>query len=442
MFTFIAFGQSGIPGTGQTGIAALLANQCPDFYLACGNQVIRNNRYTATAKINEVVEPALIVQAIEHRYYNPFADPMARAVFYAAPGTEDLESQLLAPNGLFVNDYDDAVTLPSTATNGEAGDGFTEKYYSFDYGSAHFTVLRNFVFNDPAREGPSDLTPLFAPPDLAQLAFLTADVPASRKFWKILVLGDSPYTSKQTDNDGDLLPDDLNFRQNLEADLGGLESLGVDLVLCAGHVFFEHTHAVTSNAAGVPTVVQTGPHFVNPGAPVYVTTGGGGEPLWECLPGSFMCFEAALEGFTMTMLPKRHVTQITVDGNVLRIQPIETDGVPIDIDPNPAAGATFSSLTKTTFPPFRRADANQDGSVNLSDGVFIQNWLFQSPSPSPHCMDAADANDDEGVNLSDPVWIYNFLFQGGPPPPAPGPTSCGPDPTADALLCLEYLAGC
>jgi hypothetical protein len=57
-------------------------------------------------------------------------------------------------------------------------------------------------------------------------------------------------------------------------------------------------------------------------------------------------------------------------------------------------------------------------------------------------VDAADANDDGGVNLSDPVWIYNFLFQGGPPPPAPGPTSCGPDPTADSLICLEYLAAC
>jgi len=35
-----------------------------------------------------------------------------------------------------------------------------------------------------------------------------------------------------------------------------------------------------------------------------------------------------------------------------------------------------------------------------------------------------------GVNITDGIYILNYLFQGGPAPPAPGPDECGPDPTS------------
>jgi len=81
---------------------------------------------------------------------------------------------------------------------------------------------------------------------------------------------------------------------------------------------------------------------------------------------------------------------------------------------------------------FRRADANGDGGVDISDAVRVLEFLFAGGA-SPDCPDAADANDDTKVDISDAVRTLNFLFLGAAPPPAPGPFECGGDPTIDEL---------
>jgi len=85
---------------------------------------------------------------------------------------------------------------------------------------------------------------------------------------------------------------------------------------------------------------------------------------------------------------------------------------------------------------FRRGDADGNGSVNLTDGIFILRSLFQGGA-NPLCPDAADADDNSLVNLTDAIYILRSLFQGGADIPAPGPSSCGPDPTPDALVTCE-----
>ena len=89
--------------------------------------------------------------------------------------------------------------------------------------------------------------------------------------------------------------------------------------------------------------------------------------------------------------------------------------------------------------PFHRGDADGDGALNLTDGVFVLNYLFLG-GPAPPCMDAADANDDGQINIADGIYVLNFLFIGGPEPPRPGPVAkpCGTDPTADPLGCARY----
>jgi len=87
---------------------------------------------------------------------------------------------------------------------------------------------------------------------------------------------------------------------------------------------------------------------------------------------------------------------------------------------------------------FIRGDGNGDTKVDISDGVFILNFLFQGTA-DPSCMDAIDANDSGTVDLSDSVFSFNYLFLGGPPISAPFP-ECGGDPSADALDCFEYEA--
>ena len=86
---------------------------------------------------------------------------------------------------------------------------------------------------------------------------------------------------------------------------------------------------------------------------------------------------------------------------------------------------------------FRRGDVDGVDVINLTDGVFLLNFLFLGGG-APPCADAADANDDGALNITTGVYIFNWLFLGGPLPPAPGPGACGPDTTADELDCANY----
>ena len=102
-----------------------------------------------------------------------------------------------------------------------------------------------------------------------------------------------------------------------------------------------------------------------------------------------------------------------------------------------------TSLPECGAPPpppsgqFKRGDADAVGVINLTDGVFLLNFLFLG-GPEPPCLDAADVNDDGVLNITTAVFVFNWLFLGGPLPSAPGPATCGPDPTADDLDCASY----
>ena len=90
---------------------------------------------------------------------------------------------------------------------------------------------------------------------------------------------------------------------------------------------------------------------------------------------------------------------------------------------------------------FHRGDPNSDGSVNITDGIYVLNFLFLG-GPEPTCLESADVNDDGSINITDGIYILNFLFLGGPEPAAPGPpdSPCGPDPPGSPrdLGCAVY----
>jgi hypothetical protein len=64
-------------------------------------------------------------------------------------------------------------------------------------------------------------------------------------------------------------------------------------------------------------------------------------------------------------------------------------------------------------------DANSDGSVNVSDAVFIINYVFVG-GDTPVPLESGEANCDGSVNVSDAVYIINYVFVGGSGP-------CDPD---------------
>ncbi len=88
---------------------------------------------------------------------------------------------------------------------------------------------------------------------------------------------------------------------------------------------------------------------------------------------------------------------------------------------------------------FVRGDCNEDSLVNIADGIFTLNQLFEVPPPPRNCDDACDSNNDGLKNIADGVYLFNFLFViGSPPPPAPFP-DCGEDTgPPDALGCESF----
>ena len=95
----------------------------------------------------------------------------------------------------------------------------------------------------------------------------------------------------------------------------------------------------------------------------------------------------------------------------------------------------LSAVSTLEARDFKRGDVNEDGTVNIADGVNMLDYMFVNGFA--YCVDAHDIDDDGQVNITDAVNLFGYLFTGGGAPAAPF-TVCGPDPTADSLSCESY----
>jgi hypothetical protein len=95
-------------------------------------------------------------------------------------------------------------------------------------------------------------------------------------------------------------------------------------------------------------------------------------------------------------------------------------------------------------PIFHRGDPNDSGVIDITDGVYVLNYLFLGQK-APTCLESADANDDGRIDIADAIYLLSFLFIGGPQPFAPGPPwkPCGPDRAGSkAFLGCESYTKC
>jgi len=77
-----------------------------------------------------------------------------------------------------------------------------------------------------------------------------------------------------------------------------------------------------------------------------------------------------------------------------------------------ASDGEFNYYADAAFIP---GDANGDGGVNVSDAVWIVNYVFVGGDP-PQPLESADSNCDSMVNVSDAVFLINYVFVGGEAP--------------------------
>ena len=100
----------------------------------------------------------------------------------------------------------------------------------------------------------------------------------------------------------------------------------------------------------------------------------------------------------------------------------------------------WSAELRTSPLRFRRGDANNDATVDMSDPIRVLTLLFLDGDP-PDCRSAFDGDDNGEINLADAIFLLGFLFLQGALPPDPGPRECGRDPTPDTLSCLRTRCG-
>jgi acid phosphatase type 7 len=264
-FTFAVIGDSGTGSAGQVAVADRMVALDPDLVLHTG----------------DVIYPDGQASGYDPFFFQPYQALAKRAPIYPTLGNHDYHTQNGQP-------YLDAFYLPH---NNPAN---TERYYSFDWGEAHFTALD---FNTG--------------PDADQLEWLKNDLASTDKPWKFVFYHQAIYSSGPHGYEG--------WAEAKRALLAPIfEQHKVDVVF-NGH---DHDYERTTVISDV----------------LYIVSGGGGGPLYPVIPQSFSADAESTY----------HTVFATLDGCTLTLQAIKPDGTIFDttklekdcLPPTPEPSAT------------------------------------------------------------------------------------------------------
>jgi acid phosphatase type 7 len=249
-FSFAVVGDSGSGGKGQLAVAGLLERLKPDFILHTG----------------DVVYPGGEQRHYNRRFFSPYGELIKKVPVFPVLGNHDVRE---GNGAAFLENFHPPLGSP----------GSTKRYYSFDWGDAHFVALDSELYYGD--EGASAEQ---------QKAFLERDLAATGKHLKIAFLHRSPYGSSRHGGD-----------KRVRADLEPLFAKhGVDLVF-AGH---DHVYERMVPIRGV----------------TYVVSGGGGRRVYPAGKGPLTaCSRSA-----------HHAVVVRVDGGRLSLEAVEPDGTRFD----------------------------------------------------------------------------------------------------------------
>lgn len=254
---FAVLGDSGGGCEPQYAVARRLVLEEPDFVLHTGDVLYSKN-------------PA----DLDPFYFRPFADVLARAPFFVAIGNHDVDTVLL-----------EAIELPRNDADG------TERFYSFQWGNAHFVALDT---NQSLREGSR------------QHEWLKRDLSQTTLPWRVVFLHHPPYSSSRTSY--------VAIRRALEPLLAEHR---VDVVFSGHDHNYERTYPMRDDR---PVAEHQDPRYVDPAGTVFVVTGGGGRSLYPNGTSNFTAYSESAY----------HVTTVEIEGQQLRLRAVRTDGSTLD----------------------------------------------------------------------------------------------------------------
>ena len=249
-FTFAVVGDSGTGSKAQLAVAALLERMQPDLILHTG----------------DVVYPKGDDADYDPKFFAPYRRIIEGVPIFPSLGNHDVETKNGAP-------YLENFHLPGNDPED------TGRYYSFDWGNAHFVALDSELYYDDGGGDPE-----------RQKAWLEHDLGETRQPWKFVFFHRPPYSSSEHGSD-------LVVREDLEPILA---HHGVDVVF-NGH---DHDYERTVQIRGV----------------IYVVTGGGGKDLYEAGESEWTAFSRSAH----------HAVRVRVDGEHLRLEAVEPNDSVVD----------------------------------------------------------------------------------------------------------------
>ena len=276
-FSFLVLGDSGACSNEQEALVGLMAAE-PGISMV--------------VHVGDLAYPDGAFAEFESGYYGMNEPLMSRLPFFSIPGNHEYNTANAAP-------YLAGIATPACGVPA-ADEG---RYYSFDWGCAHFAAVdSNLLATASAGR---------------MLAWLDADLSATRQPWRIVFLHHTPYPT------GFHLGDPVCIAvQKLVTPI--VERHGVQMVLAGHEHAYERTHPL---AGGQPAA---------PGAPstLYVVSGGGGGAL-ESVGASPLC-ALALDVF--------HYLRIDV-AETLTISAVGLDGKTFDrVTLGPVQGLVIESV--------------------------------------------------------------------------------------------------
>ena len=222
-FRFTAFGDCGVDLPDQYAVAARVDSLNPDLCLVLGDVI-----YDGGEAAN-----------FTPRYFTPYRRIIRRSVWYPVVGNHDIVTAGGKP-------FLDAFHLPSNSMDS------TEKYYSFDYGNAHFVALDgNQALNTDMYD------------------WVEADLAATTKRWKFVYFHQPMYS------DPGVHGSDRTLRSNLEPIFVHHK---VDLVFQGHNHYFSRSYPI---ANGVAVDTAQGSRYHDPAGVIYLVAGGGGRYLYD-----------------------------------------------------------------------------------------------------------------------------------------------------------------
>ena len=154
------------------------------------------------------------------------------------------------------------------------------------------------------------------------------------------------------------------------------------------------------------------------------------DPPFGFLPAGVS--EISVASYTHQLAPGESTTLTPC--NSLGTPMVET--IAVETGGNSVFGILVPGTWTALAVPFVRGDVNDDGDVNLADGIFLLAELFAGGDVGL-CPLAKDINADGAVDVADPIRLLNALFGGGPFPPAPFP-DCDFAPNQTVADCPVY----